>query len=68
MTDSKDAALGRLAVYRERRENLHADILAALAAGAIPAEIARASGLSRQWVAKIASREVIGRGRRDEAI
>lgn len=48
------SALERLAVYRERREALHEDVAEALADGKIPAEIARVSGLSRQWVARIA--------------
>lgn len=55
--EDREAALARLAVYRVRREALHGDVLAALAAGAIPAEVARASGLTRQWVAKIAQEQ-----------
>ena len=43
----------RLAAYAERRAALRADVLEAAAAGATPMEIARASGLSRQWVAQI---------------
>jgi len=50
-------ALERLAAYREARATLHADVRAALAAGATQADIARASGLTRQGIAKIAARE-----------
>lgn len=46
-------ALGRLAIYREARAALHEDVRAAAIAGATQAEIARASGLSRQHVATI---------------
>ena len=49
-------ALGRLAVYRVAREALHVDVRAAAIAGATQAEIARASGLSRQYVATILRR------------
>ena len=51
----REAALARLAIYRERRKALRSDVRAALAAGAIPADVVRASGLSRQWVARIAA-------------
>ena len=51
MSDSP--ALARLAVYSARRAALRADVLEAAADGATPMEIARASGLSRQWVAQI---------------
>jgi len=47
-------ALERLAVYRERREHLGADVREALANGATQVEVARVSGLSRQWVARLA--------------
>lgn len=46
-------ALGRLAVYRQRREALHDDVRQAIADGATQADVARASGLSRQYVAKL---------------
>ena len=55
----REAALNRLCIYRERRKALHGDVLAALAAGAIPADVVRASGLSRRWVARIAALETI---------
>lgn len=48
------AALDLLAIYRERREHLHDDVRAALDAGATHAEVARVSGLTRQWVSRIA--------------
>jgi transcriptional regulator with XRE-family HTH domain len=51
---AEGSALGRLAVYRERREALHDDVReAAVAEGATQAEIARVSGVSRQWIARI---------------
>ncbi len=56
-TDVRDAAradmLERLAAYRDARATLHADIREAARLGLTQAEIARASGLSRQGVAKI---------------
>lgn len=47
------AAMERLRVYRERREALHADIREAAAAGYLQADISRASGMSRQWIASL---------------
>jgi transcriptional regulator with XRE-family HTH domain len=52
----KLAALSRLEVYKERRRDLGPDVREALAHGASQAEVARASGLTRQWVAKLAER------------
>ena len=52
-TAAREEALGRLAVYRDARATLHQDVRAALAAGASQADVARASGLTRQGVAKI---------------
>ena len=46
-------AMGRLAAYRQAREGLHDDVRAAVAGGASQVDVARASGLTRQWVAKI---------------
>ena len=46
-------ALTRLVAYREARASLHGDIKAAAAGGVTQAEIARVSGLSRQWVALV---------------
>jgi hypothetical protein len=46
-------ALARLATYRRARERLHEDVRAADAEGASQADIARESGLTRQWVAQI---------------
>lgn len=58
----RDAAradmLGRLAAYRDARVTLHADVREAARLGLTQAEIARASGLSRQGVAKILRRPV----------
>ena len=50
---AREEALGRLAAYREARKRMPNDVRAALAAGCSQAEVARESGLSRQWVAKI---------------
>lgn len=46
-------ALGRLAVYRERRAALHDDVRAAAAEGATQARIAEVSGVTRQWIGRI---------------
>ena len=50
---SRADALTRLVAYREARASLHGDIKAAAAAGVTQAQIARVSGLSRQWVARV---------------
>ena len=50
------AAMARLAAYRAARESLHGDVRAALALGATQADVARASGLARQWVGRIQAR------------
>ena len=55
---AKRKALARLAQYRDARETVHDDVRAALDAGASQADVARASGLTRQGVAKIAAREI----------
>jgi len=52
----KRAALARLESYRQARERLRDDVLVAHEAGASQAEIARASGLSRQWVGELLDR------------
>lgn len=48
---------GRLHAYRDARARLHHDVRAAAEHGMSQAEIARASGLTRQWVAKILNRQ-----------
>ena len=54
--EARAAVLARLATYRTRRAALHADVLRASELGLTQAEIAEASGLTRQWVAKILAR------------
>lgn len=51
------AAMERLRVYRERRDNVHHDIREAYFAGHTQAEISRASGMSRQWIAQFLPRK-----------
>ena len=46
-------ALMALSEYRELREAMPQNVRDAAAAGHTQAEIARRSGLSRQWVAKV---------------
>jgi DNA-binding phage protein len=48
-----ERALSRLAAYRRRREAMHADVRAAVAAGVSKSEVARTAGLSRQYVIKL---------------
>jgi len=51
--DEVTARLELLAIYRVRRRELHNDVRAALSSGATQTQVAEASGLTRQWVAKI---------------
>jgi DNA invertase Pin-like site-specific DNA recombinase len=48
-----EVARTKLRGYRLLKEQLHVTVVEAYDADMIPAEIARESGLSRQWVAKI---------------
>jgi DNA invertase Pin-like site-specific DNA recombinase len=53
---ARTEALGRLVAYREAHANLHANIRHAAELGFGKTTIARASGLTRQGVAKILNR------------
>jgi hypothetical protein len=57
MTDPVEA-LARLETYRDHRATLRPDVIAALAA-ASQKEVAQRSGLSRQWVARIAAEHAL---------
>lgn len=54
--DERDAALAELREYRTRRETLPILVRRAFDTGLTQAEIARESGLSRQWVAELLAR------------
>ena len=56
-----DEALARLDVYRERRETRDDDVVAALTRYT-QKEVKERSGLSRQWVARIAAEAKMNQG------